>query len=57
VKVVWRYNRWHHQVDYRPFKSRNLEYRDDYEPSGSKVNNYGMVLRGPEDQAKLPKVV
>ena len=21
VKVVWKYNRWHHQVDYRPFKN------------------------------------
>ena len=68
VKVVWRYNRWHHQVDYRPFKNRNLEYRDDYIPSGEKVNNYGMVLKGSEDsdnesmqieqaQKKLPVVV
>ena len=47
VKVVWRYNRWHHQVDYRPFKNRKLEYRDDYVPSGEKVNNYGMALRRP----------
>ena len=47
VKVVWRYNRWHHQVNYKPFKNRKLEYRDDYEPSGNKVNNYGMVLHRP----------
>jgi len=44
VKIVWRYNRWHHQVDYRPFKNNRLEYRDDYVPTGE-VNNYGMVLR------------
>jgi hypothetical protein len=47
VKVVWRYNRWHHQVDYRPFKNRPLEYKDDYVPSGE-VNNYGMVLRNAQ---------
>jgi hypothetical protein len=58
VKVVWRYNRWHHQVDYRPFKNRRLEYRDDYIPSGDKVNNYGMVLHGPDEEStELPKVV
>lgn len=47
VKIVWRYNRWHHQVDYRPFKNNRLIYRDDYVPSGEKVNNYGMVLHRP----------
>ena len=47
VKVVWRYNRWHHQVDYRPFKNQQLIYQDDYVPSGEKVNNYGMVLHHP----------
>lgn len=44
VKIVWRYNRWHHQVDYRSFKKNRLEYRDDYVPT-DKINNYGMVLR------------
>lgn len=28
VKVVWKFNRWHHQVDYRPFKNNRLIYRD-----------------------------
>ena len=23
VKVVWKFNRWHHQVDYRVFKKTN----------------------------------
>jgi hypothetical protein len=44
VKVVWRYNRWHHQVDYSPFKNRPLEYRDDYEKGKNVINNYGMIL-------------
>lgn len=43
VKIVWKWNRWHHQVDYRSFKKNRLEYRDDYVPT-NKVNNYGMVL-------------
>lgn len=24
VKVVWKFNRWHHQVDYKPFKGNKL---------------------------------
>jgi hypothetical protein len=29
AKVVWRYNRWHHHVDYRPFKDNQLRYKPD----------------------------
>ena len=43
VKVVWRYGRWHHQVDYRPFKNNRLRLKPGVViPEG--VNNYGMVL-------------
>lgn len=43
VKVVWKFNRWHHEVDYSPFKGNKLIKRDDIEiPQG--VNNYGMKL-------------
>jgi hypothetical protein len=48
VKVVWRYNRWHHHVDYRPFKNRVLEYRKGYKPPKNKINNYGMVACNPD---------
>ena len=24
VEVVWRYERWHHQVNYKPFKDNKL---------------------------------
>lgn len=42
-KFVWRYNRWHHLVDYSRFKANRLIKRDDIEiPQG--VNNYGMKL-------------
>lgn len=29
ARVVWRYNRWHHHVDYRPFKDNQLRYKPD----------------------------
>jgi len=43
AKLSWRYGRWHHHVDYRPFKRNKLIRRNDIEiPSG--VDNYGMRL-------------
>ena len=43
VKIVWKFNRWHHQVDYRPFKANKLILKEGVEiPKG--VNNYGMKL-------------
>lgn len=41
-KVVWRFNRWHHHVDYRPFKKNRLIRKDETVFSG--IDNYGMVL-------------
>lgn len=42
--LVWKFNRWHHHVDYRPFKNNKLIRKKDVEiPEG--VNNYGMVLK------------
>lgn len=43
ARVVWKFNRWHHHVDYRPFKHNKLIRRTDIEiPEG--VNEYGMRL-------------
>ena len=43
VKVVWRFNRWHHQVNYKPFKNNRLIKKPGMViPDG--VNNYGMKL-------------
>jgi len=43
ARLVWKYNRWHHHVDYRPFRANKLRRRPDVEvPSG--VNEYGMRL-------------
>lgn len=49
TKIVWKWNRWQHEVDYRPFKNNRLIRRPGVEiPEG--VNNYGMKLIGGEDQ-------
>jgi hypothetical protein len=43
AKVVWKFNRWHHHVDYRPFKQNKLKKIDGL-VIPDKVNNYGMKL-------------
>jgi hypothetical protein len=43
VRIGWRWNRWQHIVDYRPFRSNQLRLRPDVViPEGT--NNYGMIL-------------
>lgn len=43
AKLVWRYGRWHHHVNYDPFKDNPLIYKEGIEiPKG--VNNYGLKL-------------
>ena len=43
VKVTWRFNRWHHHVNYKPFEKNKLIKKSDVIiPQG--VNNYGMKL-------------
>jgi hypothetical protein len=43
AKVVWKFNRWHHQVDYKPFKNNKLIRKPNLViPEG--INNYGMKL-------------
>jgi hypothetical protein len=43
AKVVWRFNRWHHQVDYKPFKKNALIKKESLEIKDG-IDNYGMVL-------------
>lgn len=42
VRVVWKWNRWQHAVNYRPFKRNLLQRKNISFPPG--VNNYGMKL-------------
>jgi hypothetical protein len=44
ARVVWRYGRVHHHVNYRPFKANSLVLRKGVVPAAT-PNNYGMSLR------------
>ena len=44
AKVVWKFNRWHHHIDYRPFKKNQLIKRNGLVVSQG-INEYGMVLK------------
>lgn len=43
VEVVWRYNRWHHKVNYKPFEKNGLKKVAELAVSDG-VNNFGMEL-------------
>ena len=47
AKVTWKFNRWHHHVDYRRFKRNPLIKKDAPIPQG--INNYGMRLVDPNE--------
>lgn len=43
TRLVWRYDRWHHHVDYSPFKNNKLKLKTDVIVP-TKNNEYGMKL-------------
>lgn len=43
AKVTWKFNRWHHQVDYSSFKKNKLKRKEGL-VIPDVVNNYGMKL-------------
>jgi hypothetical protein len=43
AKVVWKFNRWHHHVDYRAFKKNRLRFKPNLNIPDA-INNYGMKL-------------
>lgn len=43
-RLVFRYGRWHHHVDYKPFKNMPLIRKPDVQVQDG-VDNYGMVLK------------
>jgi len=56
AKVVWRFNRWHHHVDYRAFKHNKLKKKEGL-VIPDVVNNYGMKLvRIEKNKQKLDSV-
>ena len=43
VNIVYRYGRWHHDVDMRPFRNNKFILKDDI-VIPKEPNEYGMVL-------------
>lgn len=43
ARLDWRFGRWHHYVDYRPFKKNKLKLKEGIKVSNA-PNNYGMKL-------------
>lgn len=43
ARLVWKFKRWHHHVDYRPFRKNKLLRRDDLDLT-SEIDNYGMHI-------------
>jgi len=43
VTITWKFNRWHHQVNYKTFKQNKLIRNDDYNFQHN-INNYGMKI-------------
>jgi hypothetical protein len=54
VKVTWKFNRWHHEVDYSAFKKNKPILRAGIVPTAA-PNNYGMALvRAKTQGGKIP---
>jgi hypothetical protein len=52
AKVVWKYDRWHHYVDYSSFKKNKLKLKKDIKFK-NETNDYGMKLVEFPDKEKL----
>jgi hypothetical protein len=50
VEVVWKFNRWHHQVDYSPFRGNRLKLKAGVVQSLAS-NDYGMRLVRASEEA------
>ena len=44
TEVVWKFGRWHHQVDYSPFAGNKPQLRPGVTPRGD-FDDYGLTLR------------
>jgi hypothetical protein len=51
VKIAWKWGRWQHQVDYRPFRKNKPKLKPGV-VIPDEPNNYGMVLVNRNDKAR-----
>jgi hypothetical protein len=56
VDVTWKFGRWHHQVNYKPFKHNKLIKKQGL-VIPNRINNYGMVLKEFNEKMHISKIV
>lgn len=56
VDVVWKFNRWHHKVNYKPFKKNKLIKKDDLIINND-INNYGMIIKEYNEKMHISKIL
>jgi hypothetical protein len=44
ARVTKKFNRWHHHVNYSPFRGNTLKFKENYTPKDI-CNNFGLILR------------
>ena len=55
VDVVWRFNRWHHYVDYSPFKKNKLIKKQNINIK-TNIDNYGMTIKQFNEKMHITKL-
>lgn len=52
AKVTWKFGRWQHQVNYKPFRKNKLIKKEGLEIP-DRVNNYGMILKNINNNQQI----
>lgn len=56
AEVTFKFGRWHHQVNYKPFKNNKLIKKDGINILKG-INNYGMVIKEFKEKMHISKIV
>jgi hypothetical protein len=55
VEVTWKFNRWHHHVNYKPFQKNKLIKKQNLNIE-NKINNYGMIVKEFGEKMHITKL-
>lgn len=56
VEVKWKFNRWHHEVDYSKFKKNKLIKKQNLNIPNF-INNYGMIVKEFNEKMHISKII
>jgi len=56
VEVTWKFNRRHHQVNYKPFQKNKLIKKENLIIKNG-INNYGMVIKEYSEKMHITKII